>query len=43
MSSRKRALTGREAVEEEEADRARARHRDAFEAKTRDTVDDIME
>ena len=43
MPSRKRALTGREAAEEEEADRARARRRDAFEAKTRDAVDDIME
>ena len=43
MSSRKRTLTSREAVKEEEADRTRARCRDIFEAKIRDTVNDIIE
>jgi hypothetical protein len=42
MPSRKRALTSKEAIEEEEADRARACCKDAFEVKTRDTVNDII-
>jgi hypothetical protein len=43
MPSCKRALTGREAAKQEEADRSRARRKAELKARVRDNTDDLIE